>query len=70
VRHHLVQRIIRAYDEHKGRNEQLSLDLRNNAGNSAPSSLVRTFVSSADREASLAEVPPASTPQQPNDIVE
>ncbi len=25
VRHHLVQRIIRAYDDHKGRNEQLSL---------------------------------------------
>ena len=23
VRHHLVQRIIRAYEDHKGRNEQL-----------------------------------------------
>jgi len=71
VRHHLVQRIIRAYDEFKGRNEQLSLDLRNLAANSAQSNAgVRTFVSSADREASLAEVPPAASPAQQNDIVE
>ena len=27
VRHHLVQRIIRAYEDYKGRNEQLSLSL-------------------------------------------
>ena len=31
VRHHLVQRIIRAYDDYKGRNEQLSFRLK--AGN-------------------------------------
>src|SRR5271169_6554390 len=33
VRHHLVQRIIRAYDDHKGRNEQLSLSLEVKNGN-------------------------------------
>src|SRR5215470_6742486 len=31
VRHHLVQRIVRAYEDYKGRNEQLSFDLK--AGN-------------------------------------
>src|SRR5579862_3122022 len=71
VRHHLVQRIIRAYDEYKGRNEQLSLDLRNVAASSAhSSSAMRTFVSSADRATSLAEMPPAASPPQQNDIVE
>jgi phosphate starvation-inducible PhoH-like protein len=34
VRHHLVQRIIRAYDDHKAREEQLSLSLGKN-GDSA-----------------------------------
>ena len=41
VRHHLVQRIIRAYDDYKGRNEQLSLSLEIKNGNgfaTAPSS--------------------------------
>ena len=33
VRHHLVQRIIRAYDDYKGRNEQLSLSLESRNGN-------------------------------------
>ena len=33
VRHHLVQRIIRAYDDYKGRNEQLSLSLEAKNGN-------------------------------------
>src|SRR5271157_4827333 len=33
VRHHLVQRIIRAYDDYKGRNEQLSLTLEVKNGN-------------------------------------
>ena len=33
VRHHLVQRIIRAYEDYKGRNEQLSLSLELKNGN-------------------------------------
>ena len=36
VRHHLVQRIVRAYEDHKGRNEQLSFDLKVGNGFSAP----------------------------------
>jgi len=59
VRHHLVQRIVRAYEDYKGRNEQLSFDLK--AGNSfllARTTNGNTVV--ADREASLAEVPPVS----------
>src|SRR5271167_1074351 len=38
VRHHLVQRIVRAYEDYKGRNEQLSLSLevRGSSGFSAP----------------------------------
>ena len=38
VRHHLVQRIVRAYEDYKGRNEQLSLslDVRGSNGFAAP----------------------------------
>ena len=32
VRHHLVQRIVRAYEDYKGRNEQLSFDLKGTNG--------------------------------------
>jgi len=73
VRHHLVQRIIRAYDEFKGRNEQLSLslDLRNIASPASPASNGgRPAVGGVDREASLAEVPPAAQPQSQDHIIE
>ena len=60
VRHHLVQRIIRAYDDHKGRNEQLSFDLRGSY-NYAQSRMTNGNVApTVDREASLAEVPPGA----------
>jgi phosphate starvation-inducible protein PhoH and related proteins len=66
VRHHLVQRIIRAYDDYKGRNEQLSLSLEVRGGNAqaAPRSEIRSEPRSADSEASLAEAPPAGQQQQ------
>src|SRR5271167_4843122 len=63
VRHHLVQRIVRAYEDHKGRNEQLSLVWKttNGNGNGAPR-IANTAVNAptVDREASLAEVPPVA----------
>ena len=65
VRHHLVQRIIRAYDEHKGRNEQLSLSLEVKNGNgyaAARSSNGQGYSASIEREAPLVEAPPAETP--------
>jgi phosphate starvation-inducible protein PhoH and related proteins len=67
VRHHLVQRIIRAYDEYKGRNEQLSLslELRSSNAQSVSGSDTRIATNATDREAKLAEVPhgPSSAPQ-------
>jgi phosphate starvation-inducible PhoH-like protein len=65
VRHHLVQRIIRAYDDYKGRNEQLSLSLEIKNGNgfaTARSSDARAPAPSAERETSLAEIPSAEAP--------
>src|SRR3974390_2842631 len=60
VRHHLVQRIVRAYEDYKGRNEQLSFDLRGGS-NYAPSRTTNGNVApTVDREASLAEVPPVA----------
>jgi len=61
VRHHLVQRIVRAYEDHKGRNEQLSLslDLKGNNGYAAPRAGNGSSIApSVDRDAPLAEVPP------------
>src|SRR5271165_2794611 len=61
VRHHLVQRIVRAYEDHKGRNEQLSLEWKTTNGNGAPRmSGASVSVPSVDREAALAEVPPVA----------
>jgi len=66
VRHHLVQRIIRAYDDYKGRNEQLSLSLevKNGSAYAAQRNSQAPVYSnsSVDREAPLAEVPPAEPP--------
>jgi hypothetical protein len=67
VRHHLVQRIIRAYDDHKGRNEQLTLSLEIRNGNgfaTARSSDGRTHTASIERETPLAEIP-AVAPSPP-----
>jgi phosphate starvation-inducible PhoH-like protein len=59
VRHHLVQRIVRAYEDYKGRNEQLSFDLKGSATIAPPRvSNGGASTTAADREASLAEVPP------------
>ena len=72
VRHHLVQRIIRAYDDYKGRNEQLSLVpggqewqrlCRARGGNG------QVYSTSVEREAPLAEVPPAEAPPPPQNRV-
>src|SRR6202522_911949 len=62
VRHHLVQRIIRAYDDYKGRNEQLSLSLELKNGNgytTSRSSDGRVYTTSMEPEAPLAESLPA-----------
>jgi phosphate starvation-inducible PhoH-like protein len=71
VRHHLVQRIVRAYEDYKGRNEQLSLDWKNNNSNTAQR-MVSTGGNppSFDREASLADVPPMSDSGSGNRISE
>jgi len=59
VRHHLVQRIVRAYEDYKGRNEQLSFDLKGNSGFATPRVMDGTGnASNTDREAALAQVPP------------
>jgi len=60
VRHHLVQRIVRAYEDYKGRNEQLSLDLRTTNSVVTPRVNGSRNVGSPDREAVLAEAPPPS----------
>jgi phosphate starvation-inducible PhoH-like protein len=70
VRHHLVQRIIRAYDDFKGRNEQLSLELKNANGFAPVRSEPRNFGSGAERESAIAEVPASSPDTPPNHIVE
>ncbi len=73
VRHHLVQRIIRAYDEHKCRNEQLSLslDLRSSNLLTASNGDARVYPGSVDREAPLAEVPPAGpAPGPQNNVID
>ena len=70
VRHHLVQRIIRAYEDHKGRTEQLSLSLEIKNGNGyavARSADGRTYTASVERDASLAELPP-TVPALPADV--
>jgi hypothetical protein len=72
VRHHLVQRIIRAYDDYKGRNEQLSLSLEIKNGNgfaAARSSDGQAATTSVERETSLAEVPSAEAPPAPQNRV-
>src|SRR5271169_2017962 len=64
VRHHLVQRIIRAYDDYKGRNEQLSLTLevKNGTGYATSRSTNgQVYPTSIERETPLAEAPPAET---------
>ncbi len=59
VRHHLVQRIIRAYEDSKGRSDQqLSLDLKTPPV--IPSSRPDTAPASEAREAGVAEMPPVS----------
>src|SRR6202158_876851 len=65
VRHHLVQRIIRAYDDYKGRNEQLSLSLEVKNGNGFATARTgdgRVHTTSVERETSLAEIPSAEAP--------
>lgn len=73
VRHHLVQRIIRAYDDYKGRNEQLSLslDVRANNGYPAPrNSEFRGSSNSLSSDAALAEAPPVSRLRPQDNIVD
>ncbi|MFZ0311400.1 MAG: PhoH family protein, partial [Candidatus Korobacteraceae bacterium] len=65
VRHHLVQRIIRAYEDHKGRNEQLSLSLELKHGNGyAPvhGNDGRVYTTSIEPEAPLADALPVEAP--------
>jgi len=64
VRHHLVQRIIRAYDDYKGRNEQLSLSLESKSAATVRESSAPVYSRPIDREAPLAEVPPGEPPPQ------
>src|SRR5450631_369380 len=73
VRHHLVQRIVRAYEDHKGRNEQLSLslDVKGSSGFTAPQAgNASSYTPSVDREVALAEVPPVVGPETGNRISE
>jgi phosphate starvation-inducible PhoH-like protein len=74
VRHHLVQRIIRAYDDYKGRNEQLSLSLEIKNGNgyvTARTSSPRIYSTNVEHEAPIAEVPPTPPAEgEPNRISE
>ena len=64
VRHDLVQRIIRAYEQYKGRNEQLALTLEARSGNDYASRSSSGQVPSANiqREVSLVEAPPIASP--------
>jgi phosphate starvation-inducible PhoH-like protein len=71
VRHHLVQRIVRAYEDHKGRNEQLSFDLKVSNGFSAPrNGGSNDYPVRNDREAALAEAPPVPDTATTNRISE
>jgi phosphate starvation-inducible PhoH-like protein len=73
VRHHLVQRIIRAYEDYKGRNEQLSLSLEARSSNVYPqrANEVQPAVSgSLHRESALAEVPPTDSSATHDNIVD
>ena len=73
VRHRLVQRIVRAYEDYKGRNEQLSLslDLKSGGGFATPRAASgEGNTPTADREAQLAEVPPVIAPETGNRISE
>jgi phosphate starvation-inducible protein PhoH and related proteins len=71
VRHHLVQRIVRAYEDHKGRNEQLSFDLKAGNGFSAPrNGGSNGYPVHDEREAALADAPPATDPGAANRISE
>jgi phosphate starvation-inducible protein PhoH and related proteins len=73
VRHHLVQRIIRAYEDAKGRNEQLSLalDARNGSGYLAPRATeAPPFRETVQRETPLVEMPPTVDPGLPDRISE
>jgi len=68
VRHHLVQRIIRAYDDYKGRNEQLSLSLEVKNGNGAAMAKNgngQPPTAGIGRDAQLAEVPATEAPSPP-----
>jgi len=65
VRHHLVQRIIRAYDDYKGRNEQLPLTLEARNGNSyanVRNSAEPAAPTNVEREVPPAEAPPVTPP--------
>lgn len=73
VRHHLVQRIIRAYEDAKGRNEQLSLALETKTANGyAAARTLQTpnLPERVDREAPLAEMPPTADSELSDRIVE
>jgi phosphate starvation-inducible PhoH-like protein len=73
VRHHLVQRIIRAYEDYKGRNEQLSLslELKNGNGYAAPRTSSQVYTTGIEREAPPSDVPPAeASPPSPDRISE
>jgi phosphate starvation-inducible PhoH-like protein len=72
VRHHLVQRIIRAYEDAKGRNEQLSLalDARNGNGHAAARPVEPPALRTMDRETSLIQMPPNLEPGVPDRISE
>src|SRR5271157_3121183 len=73
VRQHLVQRIVRAYEDHKGRNEQLSLslDIRGSNGFAPPrTGNGSSYPIGSDPEAPLAEVPPGTGQESGNRISE
>jgi hypothetical protein len=69
----LVQRIVRAYEDHKGRNEQLSLslDIRTGNGFAAPRASNGNGVApSIQQEIPLAQVPPVAESGTGNRISE
>jgi len=71
VRHHLVQRIIRAYEDAKGRNEQLSLALEPKAASAVATTRTAEMVtlpSPAQRDTPLVEMPPTADPALPDSI--
>src|SRR5271157_1884591 len=71
VRHHLVQRIVRAYEDYKGRNEQLSFDLKGSNGFSASrNGGSNDYPARDDRETALAEAPLLTDTRAANRISE